>query len=102
MIATYLKTGWRSLMRNKVYSLINILGLSLGVTASMLSALWVADEYNVDSFHNDLDRIYAVTSTEYSGHEITYGGYGTPALLGEELPKIFPEVEYAVSYTPQY
>ncbi|MEJ0033356.1 MAG: ABC transporter permease [Bacteroidota bacterium] len=102
MIITYLKTGWRNLQRNKVYSLINILGLSLGVTASMLSALWVADEYKVDAFHEDLDRIYVVTSTEHTGHEITYGGYDTPALLGEELPKIFPDVEYATSYGPPY
>ncbi|MEI9917514.1 MAG: ABC transporter permease [Bacteroidota bacterium] len=100
MIATYLKTGWRNLVRNKVYSLINILGLSLGVTASMLCALWVADEYGVDAFHKDLDRIYIVTSTEYTNHEITYGGHDTPALLGEELPKIFPEVEYATGYAP--
>ena len=102
MIFTYLKTGWRSLLRNKVYSLINILGLSLGVTASMLSGLWVVDEYKVDAFHEDLDRIYVVTSTEHANHEITYGGYDTPALLGEELPKIFPEVEYGVPYGPAY
>jgi putative ABC transport system permease protein len=102
MIRTYFKTGWRNLVRNKTYSLINILGLSLGVTASMLSALWVADEYNVDGFHEGLDRIFVVTSTEYAGHEITYGGYDTPALLGEELPKIFPEIEYAAGYSPAF
>jgi putative ABC transport system permease protein len=102
MIFTHLKTGWRNLLRNKVYSLINILGLSLGVTASMLSALWVVDEYNVDAFHEDLDRIYVVTSTEYTGHEITYGGHDAPALLCEELPKVFPEVEYATGYSSAF
>src|ERR1041385_406065 len=102
MITTYLKTGWRNLLRNKAYSMINILGLSLGVTASMLSALWVADEYNVDAFHEDLDRVYIVTSTEYTGHEIPYGGHDAPALLGEELPRVFPEVEYAAGYAPPY
>lgn len=49
----------------------------------------------MDAFHDDLDRIYTITSTEYSGQEITYGGYDTPGLLGEELKKVMPEVEYA-------
>jgi putative ABC transport system permease protein len=102
MIRTYFKTGWRNLVRNKIYSFINIIGLSLGITASLLSALWVADEYKVDAFHQDLDRIFVVTSTEYTSHEITYGGYDTPALLGEELPKVFPDVEYAASYSPAF
>lgn len=64
----------------------------------MLIALWVQDEYNMDAFHENADRIYTVTSVEYSGHEIVYGGYDTPGLLGEELKKVLPEVEYACNY----
>jgi len=93
MYTNYLKTGWRGLVKNKAFSLINISGLSLGLVCSVLIALWVQDEYKVDAFHANLDRIYTITSTEYSGHEITYGGYDTPGLLGEELKKVFPEVE---------
>ena len=99
MIRNYLKSGWRNLLRNKVYSLINISGLSLGLTCSILIALWVVDEYSVDAFHEDLDRIYVVTSQEHSGGEITYGGYDTPGMLGEELPKIFPDIEYSCSHS---
>lgn len=98
MIRSNLKSAWRNLLKNKVYSLINISGLSLGLTASILIALWVVDEYSVDAFHDDLDRLYIVTSQEHSGGEITYGGYDTPGLLGEEMPKVLPEVEYSCSY----
>jgi len=93
MYKNYLKTGWRGLVKNRAFSLINISGLSLGLVCSVLIALWVQDEYKVDAFHTDLDRIYTITSMEYAGNEITYGGYDTPGLLGEELKKVFPEVE---------
>jgi hypothetical protein len=102
MYKSYFKIGWRNLIKNKTFSFINISGLSLGLTCSVLIALWVRDEYRVDAFHENLDRIYTITSTEYSGHEITYGGYDTPGLLGEELKKVLPEVEYACNYSSEW
>jgi len=95
MFQSYFKIGWRNLVKNSAFSFINISGLALGLTCSVLIALWVQDEYNTDAFHENLDRIYTITSTEYSGYEITYGGYDTPGLLGEELKRVIPEVEYA-------
>ncbi len=95
MYKSYFKIGWRNLLKNKTFSSINISGLALGLTCSILIALWVQDEYNLNAFHENLDRIYTITSTEYSGHEITYGGYDTPGLLGEELKTVLSEVEYA-------
>ncbi len=102
MYKSYLTIGWRNLLKNKTFSFINISGLALGLTCSVLIALWVLDEYQVDAFHENLDRIYTITSTEYSGHEITYGGYDTPGLLGEELKRVLPEVEYACNYSSEY
>ena len=102
MYKSYFKIGWRNLVKSKTFSFINISGLSLGLTCSILIALWVRDEYRVDAFHENLNRIYTITSTEYSGHEITYGGYDTPGLLGEELKRVMPEVEYACNYTSEY
>src|SRR3990170_5338221 len=98
MYKNYLKAGWRNLVKNKVFSFINISGLSLGLTCSLLIALWVQDEYNMDAFHENGERIFTVTSREYAGTEITYGGYETPGLLGEELKKVLPEVEFASNY----
>jgi putative ABC transport system permease protein len=80
-----------------MFSMINISGLALGLTCSILIALWIRDEYAIDNFHQDIDRLFVVTSREYSGTEIV-GGYDTPGLLGEELKKVFPEVEYACNY----
>jgi ABC-type antimicrobial peptide transport system permease subunit len=98
MLNTFLKSGWRNLVNNKVYSIINISGLSLGLTCSLLIALWVIDEYSIDSFHDKSERIFIVTSREILNGETTYGGYDTPGLLGEELPKVLPEVEYSCGY----
>jgi putative ABC transport system permease protein len=92
---SYFKIGWRNLVKNPTFSFINISGLALGLTCSILIALWVRDEYNMNAFHENIERIYTVTSTEYSGNEATYSGYDTPGLLGEELKTVMPEVEYA-------
>ncbi|WP_040460325.1 ABC transporter permease [Galbibacter marinus] len=61
MIRNYLKIAWRNLRRNKVYSLINILGLSLGLSCAMLILLYVKDEVSFDMFHENVNNIYRVT-----------------------------------------
>jgi putative ABC transport system permease protein len=60
MIKNYFKLALRILQRQKVYSAINIFGLTTGVTASLLILLYVADELSYDRFHPDADRIYRV------------------------------------------
>jgi putative ABC transport system permease protein len=97
MIKNYFKIAWRNLWKNKSFSAINISGLALGLTCSILIFLWVKDEYGVDAFHKNSDRIYIVTSREYVDNEIN-GSYDTPGLLGEELKKVMPEVELACNY----
>jgi putative ABC transport system permease protein len=98
MYKSYFRIGWRNMIKNKMFSFINISGLSLGLTCSILIALWVRDEYAIDAFHENSDRIFIVTSCEYSGAEIT-GSYDTPGMLGEEIKKVLPEVEYACNTT---
>lgn len=60
MLSNYLTIAWRILMRQKIYSTINILGLTTGITASLLILVFVADELSYDRFHPDGDRIYRV------------------------------------------
>ena len=60
MIKNYFKTAFRNLRRNKVYSLINILGLSLGLACAMLIILYVKDEVSYDRFHKDVKQIYRI------------------------------------------
>ncbi|MEP6950766.1 MAG: ABC transporter permease [Ginsengibacter sp.] len=62
MIKNYFKTALRSLVRNKIYSLINILGLSLGLTCAMLIILYLKDEVSYDRFHANVDHIYRIFS----------------------------------------
>ncbi len=60
MFKNYLKIAFRNLWKNKAFSLINIMGLALGLTCSLLIMLWVNDEYNVDAFHKNDSQLYSV------------------------------------------
>jgi len=60
MIRNYIKTALRIMLRQKAYSSINIAGLSIGIAASLLIILYVADELSFDRFHKDGNRIYRV------------------------------------------
>jgi putative ABC transport system permease protein len=67
MLLNYFKIAFRNLTRNKVYSLINILGLSLGIGCCMLLALYIQDELSYDQHHsrlNDLYRIVTIFETD--------------------------------------
>jgi putative ABC transport system permease protein len=62
MFKNYFKTALRNLARNKVYSFINIAGLSLGLACAMLIMLYVKDEVSFDRFHKDVNNIYRIVS----------------------------------------
>ncbi|WP_341227795.1 ABC transporter permease [uncultured Arcticibacterium sp.] len=66
MIKNYFKIAWRNIIRNKVFSSINILGLSLGLTVVMLITLYVKDELSYDRFHVQGPRIYRVVNDWYN------------------------------------
>ena len=96
MIKNFFKVTWRNLWKNKAFSFINIAGLALGITCSILIYMWVQDEYSVDSFYKEGNRNYVVTSREYIDNKII-GSYDTQGVLAEELKRSFPEVELAAS-----
>ena len=62
MIRNYFKVALRNFQRNKIFSLINIAGLAIGISASLVIYLIVQHEFNFDKFHKDGDRIYRVVS----------------------------------------
>ncbi len=62
MFKNYFKTAWKNLLRNKVYSFINITGLSIGLACCMLIILYNKDEVSFDRFHNNATTIYRITS----------------------------------------
>jgi len=63
MIKNYIKIAWRNLIRNKGFSITNILGLTIGMTCTIFIFLWVKDEVSFDKFHKNYDNIYQVYAT---------------------------------------
>ncbi|MFD2514628.1 ABC transporter permease [Pontibacter locisalis] len=99
MYKNYLKMAYRNLMRHKVFSLINISGLALGMTCSILILLWVKDELSVNRFHSDIDNLYRVMEIQsYPGaDDLTTDA--NPGPLAEALEQELPEVKEAVRTT---
>lgn len=95
MLKNYIKIAWRNLTRNKVSSIINISGLSIGLACVILIGLYVKDEFSYDRSFNDADRIYRVNTDVKVGNETGLSGH-TPPPAGAALVKTFPELE---SYT---
>lgn len=91
MIINYLKTAIRNILRNKVFSLINILGLSVGMAACLLIMLWIQNELNFDKFHENRDKMYRVMA--YGQRYFENGSETTPAPLGLQAARQMPEIE---------
>jgi putative ABC transport system permease protein len=96
MIRNYFLVAWRNMIRNKAFSGINILGLALGMTCSLLIMLWIQDERSVDGFHANGKQLYQVYERDYFDGKVE-GNFPTQALLAEELAKQIPEVKYSSS-----
>ena len=96
MIKNYFKTAWRNLLRNKAFSLINIMGLALGLTCCLLIMLWVNDEYNMNAFHKNGTQLYSVFERRYHDGQINTG-YATQGLMADEMKRVLPEVQYATN-----
>lgn len=95
MIRNFFKVAYRSLLRNKGFSVINITGLAIGMSAAILILLWIQDELNYDEFHENKDRIYQVWNrVPYDGKLSTWNSVPDP--LARTLEKDLPEVERAV------
>lgn len=92
MIKNYFKIAWRNLMKNKIFSLINIFGLSIGLACCMLITLYILNETNYDRYHENADNIYQV-GTEFKGLGNFKKLPNTPAALGEMMKQVFPEIQ---------
>src|SRR5215813_11183729 len=62
MLKNYFKIAWRTLLRQKSYTAINVVGLTLGISAAILIFTLVSYQLSFDSFHPNKDRIYRVTT----------------------------------------
>jgi ABC-type antimicrobial peptide transport system permease subunit len=97
MFKNYLKIAFRNLQKNKAFSLINIMGLALGLVCSLLIMLWVNDEYHVDAFHKNGAQLYSVY--ERQNHDGQWSAFhGTPGVMADEMKRVLPEVQYASNF----
>ena len=92
MLKSYFKFGWRNLLKNKTYSLVNILGLAVGLACCVAIGLYIHDEYSYDRFHSRYKNIYRVVNQQKMGDEY-FTIASTAGPLGSALKSDFPEVE---------
>jgi putative ABC transport system permease protein len=101
MITNNLKPAFRNLFRNKLYSSLNIAGLSIGLTFSILLLLWVQDELSFNAFHEKAPQLYQVNA--HFGTGIDKQSWGvSPATIAPYSLREIPEVSGAVRLAENY
>ncbi|MFC2117557.1 ABC transporter permease [Bacteroidota bacterium] len=107
MLKNYIKVALRNLIRNLGFSIINVLGLAIGIACSVIIFLFVNFELSFDRFHEKSDRIYRIGVEALIGNTEIHQ-LGTPALAAKALYDEYPEIEAVCrfragrSYTVKY
>lgn len=95
MFRNYLKIAIRSLLKQRIYTIINVLGLSIGIASCLLIVMFVQDEFSYDKFHAKADRIYKVVlERKYPNHSTNYAII--PHSYADVIIQDFPEVTEVV------
>ncbi len=98
MIKNYFKIAWRNLFKNKGFSITNILGLTIGITCTILIFLWVRDEKGYDKFHNNYDNIYQVIAHRNFNNQI-FTDRNMVLPLAKSLENVSTQIKNAVVTT---
>ena len=97
MITNYLKTAVRNLFKHKGYTLINILGLAIGMAACLLILLYIRHELSYDGYHQNSDLMYRISmAARWGGRDFDVAV--VPAVTAKTMVSDFPEVEDAVRF----
>jgi putative ABC transport system permease protein len=97
MLRNYFTIAWRNLKRQSFYSLINIIGLAIGVAACMIIVLFIADELDYDTYNAKADRIYRVAAdVKFGGNQFKMTYRSAPE--AHTLMQDYPEIESAVRF----
>jgi len=100
MLKNYLLTAFRSFSRHRVYTIINLGGLTAGLSCFIIIGLYIYNELRFDSHHRDVDRLYRITSLFVKDSEVENSATNAmPVIPG--LKDAFPEVEAAFRIAPQ-
>jgi putative ABC transport system permease protein len=102
MFINFMKTAWRALWKRKSFTLLNIMGLAVGIAASLLIFLVIQNEVSYDAHHKNKDRIYRITGyiTKRSNGEITERYPNTPLPLPDAMRQDFPQVRKVAAINP--
>ncbi len=92
MLKNILKTAVRNILRDKAYSLLNLIGLSISITASLLLILYIFHELSYEDFHEYRDRIYRIVS-HIQERDDEFSWASTQAPLAKQMKDDYPEVE---------
>src|SRR5580698_7645320 len=101
MIKSYLKIAWRNLIKNRLYSIINIGGLAVGMAVSFMLLIYVYNEFSFDKFNVNADLLYKVMRNQPSNGEIGTGD-ATPVPLAPAMIKDLPEIDQIARVTWPY
>lgn len=98
MLKNYFKIAWRNLFRNKGFSVTNLLGLTIGITCTILISLWVKDELTFDKFHENYQDIYKILANrDFNNQVFTDENMVLP--LAKTIKEKLPQVTNAVVTT---
>ena len=95
MLKNYFKIAFRNLWRKRTYSVINIIGLAVGMACCFLVFLYVHFELSYDRFHRNADRIYLLNCDEKTPTGVIHQGF-TSAPMSIAAKQVFPEIEAVV------
>ncbi len=95
MLRSFFKVTIRNIRRDVTYSLINIIGLTIGITGSLFMILYVYDDLSFDRYHEKSDRIYRISS-RFTEPDDAFSWAVTQVPLAPQLKTDYPEVEEAV------
>ena len=93
MLQNYLKIALRNLTRNKMFSFLNILGLTVGTACCLYILMYVKDQFGFDKHHQNAENIYRINTRIERKNELTFNGCTVSPPIVPTMQKDFPEVE---------
>ena len=96
MLKNYWKMAIRNFLKDRQFTILNLVGLSTGLASTLLILLWVNDEWHFDKFHQNDARLYQVMSNSANSAGIATGP-ATPAPLAAAMAAQLPDVQYTAA-----
>ncbi|AXY74881.1 ABC transporter permease [Paraflavitalea soli] len=93
MIKTYFKTAWRNLLKHKAGSIINLFGLTIGMSAAVFIFLWVRNELSFDNYHPQAQNIYRIKNLLSVDKTSVWTWETSPYMLGEKAKAEVPGIQ---------